>query len=75
MAGECIVIVVKLNVLRNIVNVIIVELNVQYNVDVMDVVIVNEHIYVFIFYIIVSYGYGPYQGPYIITLILMDSIA
>jgi hypothetical protein len=31
--------------------------------------------YVIIFYIIVSYGYGPYQGPYIITLILMDSIA
>jgi hypothetical protein len=35
----------------------------------------TNYIYVFIFYIIVSYGYGPYQGPYIITLILMDSIA
>jgi hypothetical protein len=36
----------------------------------------TNYIYVFIFYIIVSYGCGPYQGPYIvITLILMNSIA
>lgn len=53
MAGECIVTVVKLNVLRNIVNVIIVELNVQYNVDVMVVIIVNEtniYIYIYIYF-------------------------
>jgi hypothetical protein len=31
----------------------------------------TNYIYVFIFYIIVSYGYGSYQGPYIITLILI----
>jgi hypothetical protein len=24
----------------------------------------KHYIYVFIFYIVVSYGYGPYQGPY-----------
>jgi hypothetical protein len=32
-------------------------------------------LYVFIFNIIVSYGYDPYQRPFIITLILMDSKA